>query len=37
VLKAPYLTIVNGITFHCVRTNWENYHVDFLEDLPIFL
>lgn len=37
VLKAPYLTIANGMSFHCVRTNWENYHLDFLEDLPVFL
>ena len=36
VLKAPYLTIANGMTFHCVRTNWENFHIDFLEDLPVF-
>ena len=37
ILKSPYLTIANGMSFHCVRTNWENYHLDFLEDLPIFL
>ena len=37
VLKAQYLTIANGMIFHCVRTNWENHHLDFLEDLPVFL
>ena len=36
ILKAPYLTIANGMAFHCVRTNWENFHIDFLEDLPVF-
>jgi Type I restriction enzyme R protein N terminus (HSDR_N) len=36
VLKAPYLTIANGMTFHCVRTNWESLHLEFLEDLPVF-
>ena len=37
VLKAPYLTIANGMIFHCCKTDWENFHVDFLEDLPVFV
>ncbi len=37
VLKAQYLTICNGMIFHCCRTDWETKQMDFLETLPIFL
>ena len=36
VLKAQYLTISNGMIFHCCRTDWETKQMDFLETLPIF-
>lgn len=36
VLKAQYLTIANGMFFHCCKTDWENLRLDFLQDLPIF-
>ena len=36
VLKAQYLTISNGMIFHCCRTDWEKKQMDFLETLPIF-
>ncbi|MDZ7897423.1 MAG: type I restriction enzyme HsdR N-terminal domain-containing protein [Arcicella sp.] len=36
VLKAQYLTIANGMIFHCCRTDWETKQMNFLETLPIF-
>jgi hypothetical protein len=36
VLQAKYLTITNGMIFHCCRTNWENMSLEFVDDLPIF-
>lgn len=36
VLKADYLTITNGMLFHCCKTNWENRSLEFMEDLPLF-
>ena len=36
VLKAQYLTISNGMIFHCCRTDWETKQMDFMENLPIF-
>ncbi len=37
VLKAQYLTITNGMIFHCCKTDWETKQMDFMETLPIFL
>jgi len=37
VLKAEYLTITNGMVYHCCKTNWENMHLEFLKDLPLFV
>jgi hypothetical protein len=37
VLKAQYLTISNGMIFHCCRTDWETKQMDFIETLPLFL
>jgi hypothetical protein len=37
ILKAKYLTIANGITFQCCKTNWELQQMDFMESLPLFL
>ncbi|MBB6002352.1 type I restriction enzyme HsdR N-terminal domain-containing protein [Arcicella rosea] len=37
VLKAEYLTITNGMIYHCCKTNWENKHLEFLKDLPLFV
>ena len=37
ILKAQYLTIANGMIFHCCRTDWENERIDFIEELPIML
>ena len=36
VLKAPYLTISNGMIFHCCKTDWELQKIDFMETLPLF-
>lgn len=36
VLKAQYLTISNGMIFHCCKTDWEFQKIDFIENLPIF-
>ena len=36
VLKAQYLTISNGMIFHCCKTDWEFKKLDFMENLPIF-
>jgi hypothetical protein len=36
VLKAKYLTVTNGMIFHCCQTDWENMKIDFLENLPVF-
>jgi hypothetical protein len=36
ILKAQYLTIANGMIFHCCRTDWENERIDFLDNLPEF-
>lgn len=37
VLKAEYLTITNGMVYHCCKTNWENMNLEFLKDLPLFV
>ncbi len=37
ILKAQYLTISNGMIFHCCRTDWKNERIDFIEELPIML
>lgn len=37
VLKAEYLTITNGMIYHCCKTNWENMKLEFLKDLPLFV
>lgn len=37
VLKAEYLTITNGMIYHCCKTNWENMNLEFLKDLPLFV
>lgn len=37
VLKAQYLTIANGMVFHCCKTDWVLQQIDFMETLPIFL
>lgn len=37
VLKAQYLTIANGMVFHCCKTDWKNERIDFIEELPIML
>ncbi len=36
VLKAPYLIIVNGLSYHCCYINHQNQTYHFLEDIPIF-
>jgi hypothetical protein len=37
ILQAKYLTIANGMIFHCCKTDWELQQMDFMETLPIFL
>lgn len=37
VLKAEYLTITNGMIYHCCKTNWDNRSLEFLKDLPLFV
>lgn len=37
ILKAQYLTISNGMIFHCCKTDWELQQMDFMETLPTFL
>ncbi|MES2520351.1 MAG: type I restriction enzyme HsdR N-terminal domain-containing protein [Bacteroidota bacterium] len=34
VLKAQYLTIANGLIFHCCRIDWETRQMDFTDGLP---
>ena len=36
ILKAQYLTIANGMIFHCCKTDWELQQMDFMETLPVF-
>ncbi len=36
VLKAPYLVVVNGLSYHCCYINHQNQTYHFLEDIPIF-
>ena len=36
VLQAQYLTISNGMIFHCCKTDWVTKQMDFMETLPIF-
>ena len=37
VLKAEFLTITNGMVYHCCKTDWENMNLEFLKDLPLFV
>ena len=34
VLRAPYLTVSNGLTHYCCRINYENESYSFLSDIP---
>lgn len=36
VLKAPFITITNGVAWYACSTDWETMTVQFLEDIPIF-
>jgi hypothetical protein len=36
VLKAPYLIVVNGLTYHCCYIDHANQSFRFLEDIPYF-
>lgn len=36
ILKAKYLTITNGMIFHCCKTDWEFQKISFTESLPVF-
>ncbi|MFC0183989.1 Type I restriction enzyme R protein N terminus (HSDR_N) [Pseudarcicella hirudinis] len=36
VLKAPYLTVTNGIIHYYCRTNWDTFKFSFLNELPVF-
>lgn len=36
VLKAKYLTITNGMIYHCCNTDWDTMRLEFMEDLPNF-
>lgn len=36
VLKAPFITITNGVLWYACSTNWNTMTVQFLEDIPIF-
>ena len=34
ILKAPYLIVVNGLTYHCCRIDHASQTYQFLEDIP---
>lgn len=36
VLKAPFITITNGVLWYACSTDWNTMTVQFLEDIPIF-
>lgn len=36
ILKAPYLIVVNGLSYHCCYIDHQNQTYHFLDDIPFF-
>ncbi|QHT68509.1 type I restriction enzyme HsdR N-terminal domain-containing protein [Rhodocytophaga rosea] len=37
ILKAPYLIVVNGLSYHCCRIDHASQSYQFLEDIPMYI